>query len=203
MPEMDEGAFVLDYNMPVGTSLGQTDKVLRRVEAVLQRDARHLGLHPPHRRRARASSPPSPTPATSWSASSRPASAGRRARSSMSLREELKEEVPELETEFVPLVLDQINDLAGVDEPDRGQGLRPRLRPSSASWPSRSARSSRKIEGRGRRQLERPAGQPRHRDPSRQCADGPRRPDRAGRREPAQRRALRPGGQHDSRSRTG
>ena len=36
MPEMDEGAFVLDYNMPVGTSLVQTDKVMRRVEAVLQ-----------------------------------------------------------------------------------------------------------------------------------------------------------------------
>ena len=35
MPEMDEGAFVLDYNMPVGTSLAQTDKVLRRVEEVL------------------------------------------------------------------------------------------------------------------------------------------------------------------------
>ena len=35
MPEMDEGAFVLDYNMPVGTSLAQTDKVLRRVEQVL------------------------------------------------------------------------------------------------------------------------------------------------------------------------
>ena len=33
------------------------------------------------------------------------------------LREELKAEVPELETEFVPLVQDQINDLAGVDSP--------------------------------------------------------------------------------------
>ncbi len=33
------------------------------------------------------------------------------------LREELKEEVPELETEFVPLVQDQINDLAGVESP--------------------------------------------------------------------------------------
>ncbi len=37
MPDMDEGAFVLDYHMPVGTSLAQTDKVLRRVEAVLRR----------------------------------------------------------------------------------------------------------------------------------------------------------------------
>ena len=35
MPEMDEGALVIDYHMPVGTSLAQTDKVLRRVEAVL------------------------------------------------------------------------------------------------------------------------------------------------------------------------
>ena len=33
------------------------------------------------------------------------------------LREELEAEVPELETEFVPLVQDQINDLAGVDSP--------------------------------------------------------------------------------------
>ncbi len=37
MPDMDEGAFVLDYNMPVGTSLSQTDRVMRRVEAVLRR----------------------------------------------------------------------------------------------------------------------------------------------------------------------
>ena len=53
MPDMDEGAFVLDYNMPVGTSLAQTDKVMRRVEAVLAADARHLRLHPPDRGRAR------------------------------------------------------------------------------------------------------------------------------------------------------
>ena len=35
MPEMDEGALVIDYYMPVGTSLAQTDKVVRRVEAIL------------------------------------------------------------------------------------------------------------------------------------------------------------------------
>ena len=33
------------------------------------------------------------------------------------LRDELKDEVTELETEFVPLVLDQIGDLAGVEQP--------------------------------------------------------------------------------------
>ena len=53
MPDMDEGAFVLDYNMPVGTSLAQTDKVMRRVEDVLLAHARYLGLHPPDGRRAR------------------------------------------------------------------------------------------------------------------------------------------------------
>ena len=37
MPEMDEGAFVIDYEMPVGTSLAETDSVLRRVESCLQK----------------------------------------------------------------------------------------------------------------------------------------------------------------------
>ena len=53
MPDMDEGAFVLDYNMPVGTSLAQTDKVMRRVEDVLLRTPDISGLHPPDGRRAR------------------------------------------------------------------------------------------------------------------------------------------------------
>lgn len=32
LPEMDEGAFVLDYRMPPGTSLQETDRVLRHIE---------------------------------------------------------------------------------------------------------------------------------------------------------------------------
>ena len=35
LPEMDEGAFVLDYIMPSGTSLQETDRVLRNVERML------------------------------------------------------------------------------------------------------------------------------------------------------------------------
>ncbi|MBI1356824.1 MAG: AcrB/AcrD/AcrF family protein [Acidobacteria bacterium] len=35
LPEVDEGAFVLDYVMPSGTSLKETDRVLRRVEQIL------------------------------------------------------------------------------------------------------------------------------------------------------------------------
>ena len=62
------------------------------------------------------------------------------------LRDQLEEEVPELETEFVPLVQDQINDLAGVRARSRSRSSAPSW-PSSASWPSRSARSSRRSRG--------------------------------------------------------
>jgi CzcA family heavy metal efflux pump len=36
MPEMDEGAFVLDYIMPPGTSLQETDRVLKHIEKFVQ-----------------------------------------------------------------------------------------------------------------------------------------------------------------------
>jgi CzcA family heavy metal efflux pump len=35
MPAMDEGGFILDYNAPPGTSLTETDRLLRQVEAIL------------------------------------------------------------------------------------------------------------------------------------------------------------------------
>ena len=36
MPEFDEGAFVIDYKMPPGTSLTETDRALRQVEDILK-----------------------------------------------------------------------------------------------------------------------------------------------------------------------
>lgn len=36
LPAMDEGGFILDYWMPAGSSLGETDKVLGQVEALLK-----------------------------------------------------------------------------------------------------------------------------------------------------------------------
>jgi CzcA family heavy metal efflux pump len=35
LPDMDEGAFVLDYRMPPGTALSETDRVLKHVEKLL------------------------------------------------------------------------------------------------------------------------------------------------------------------------
>ena len=48
LPEMDEGGFVLDYIMPAGSSLAETDRVLQHVERILQEDSRsgqHLSSH--------------------------------------------------------------------------------------------------------------------------------------------------------------
>ena len=36
LPEMDEGAFILDYTMPAGSSLAETDRILLHVEKILQ-----------------------------------------------------------------------------------------------------------------------------------------------------------------------
>ncbi len=36
MPTMDEGGFILDYRAPPGTSLSETDRLLRQVEKILQ-----------------------------------------------------------------------------------------------------------------------------------------------------------------------
>jgi CzcA family heavy metal efflux pump len=116
MPEMDEGAFVLDYQMPVGTSLGQTDKVMRRVEAVLLRTSDISG----YIRRTGAELGFFATEPYTGDilVSLKPPGKRRPAEELFEvLREQLKAEVPELETEFVPLVEDQINDLAGVESP--------------------------------------------------------------------------------------
>src|SRR5580698_7923794 len=117
MPDMDEGAFVVDYFMPVGTSLAQTDKVARRIETVLQktpdvasyirRTGAELGLYATESFRG------------DILVSLKPAGE-RRAMATIfdDLEKEIKGDVPELAyLELVPLVRDQINDLSGVDKP--------------------------------------------------------------------------------------
>jgi CzcA family heavy metal efflux pump len=36
LPEMDEGAFILDYTMPAGSSLSESNRILQHVESILQ-----------------------------------------------------------------------------------------------------------------------------------------------------------------------
>jgi len=116
MPDMDEGAFVLDYYMPVGTSLSGTDRVMRRVEAVLQRTPDVDGYI---RRTGAELGFFATEPYTGDILISLKPVGQRRQMSEIfaALREQLAREVPELEIEFVPLVQDQINDLAGLESP--------------------------------------------------------------------------------------
>ncbi len=120
MPDMDEGAFVIDYWTPVGTSLAQTDKIVRRVENILRknesvagyirRTGAELGLYAtePHRGDILVSLKPVEE---------------RENKAKMQdvmddIEKDIKHSIPELDPlELVPLVRDQINDLSGVDKP--------------------------------------------------------------------------------------
>ena len=117
MPDMDEGAFMLDYEMPVGTSLAQTDKVLRRVEAVLQETPDISG----YIRRTGAENGLFATESFRGDilVSLKPPGQRRPMKAIFdALEEDIKKTVPELEPlELLPLIQDQINDLAGLQRP--------------------------------------------------------------------------------------
>ena len=68
LPEMDEGGFVIDYIMPAGSSLAETNRVIAHVEQMLQRSSRsrkHVAAHRLATRSGRSDG--SQYAATSWS----------------------------------------------------------------------------------------------------------------------------------------
>ena len=103
--------------MPVGTSLSQTDKVLKRVETILQNTPDVAG----YLRRTGAELGFFATESFRGDilVSLKPPGERRKMEELFDvLREQLAREVPDLATvEFVPLVQDQINDLSGVKSP--------------------------------------------------------------------------------------
>ena len=115
LPEMDEGAFVLDYFTPGGTSLDETDRMINRVEQLLartpeigataRRTGAELGLFAtePNRGdmivRLRAAH-----------AASTEAVIGR-------VRDSIAATMPRMRVEFVQILSDVINDLAGASKP--------------------------------------------------------------------------------------
>ena len=147
MPDMDEGAFVLDYEMPVGTSLAQTDKVLRRVEDVLMETPDISG----YIRRTGAELGFFATEAYTGDilVSLKPTGQRRPV-------EEIFDAPPRGARGGGPRAGDRVRTAdpgpdqrpGGRRQPDRGQGLRPRLRDAPRAWPRRSARSSRRSTAR-------------------------------------------------------
>ena len=115
LPEMDEGAFVLDYIMPAGSSLHETNRILLHVDRIL-----HSTPKSPSPRAAPAckwDSPllQKPTPATSPSALQT-----NRSRGIDDIMEDARERIkaePELDIEFTQVLQDMIGDLSNSPEP--------------------------------------------------------------------------------------
>src|SRR5262247_388726 len=115
LPEFDESAFVLDYWAPAGSSLAETDRMLRDVEEKLmktpevesysRRTGLELGLFvtEPNRGDYAVKLKPGHKRATEEVISE--------------LRDEIAEAEPALEIEFVGIVPDVIGDLQGAPEP--------------------------------------------------------------------------------------
>ena len=116
LPEMDEGAFVLDYIMPAGSSLQATQKVLDHVEQILRetpeveittrRTGLQLGLA-------------AVTEANTGDISVRLKSKRSRPIDEIitDVRGKIKDAYPQLDIEFVQVLEDMINDLSNSPEP--------------------------------------------------------------------------------------
>jgi CzcA family heavy metal efflux pump len=118
LPTMDEGAFVLDYFLPAGTSLSETDAVARKIEAVLQRAP---GVLTYSRRTGAELGPATATQVSRGDIMVRLRPRRERGLSAeeviADVRARVTREVPEARTEFVQVLQDVLNDLAGTPRP--------------------------------------------------------------------------------------
>ncbi|MEP6590221.1 MAG: efflux RND transporter permease subunit [Gemmatimonadota bacterium] len=117
LPAMDEGAFVLDYWTPGGTALAETDRELRIIEGILaktpevtatsRRTGAELGLFATEQNRG--------------DMVVRLAAPGKRKRTVFEVMDDVRVQietaVPRVRIEFVQILSDVINDLAGVSRP--------------------------------------------------------------------------------------
>jgi multidrug efflux pump subunit AcrB len=116
LPEMDEGGFILDYIMPAGSSLAETNQVLTGVERILsatpevestsRRTGLQLGLA-------------AVTEANTGDISVKLKRSRSRASDEViaDVREKVTKRYPMLDVEFVQLTQDMIGDLTSVPEP--------------------------------------------------------------------------------------
>jgi CzcA family heavy metal efflux pump len=118
LPEMDEGAFVLDYFLPAGTSLDDTDAAAKKIEAVL----RQLPEVATYSRRTGAElGPAAATEVSRGDITVRLKPRHERDASADDViaraRERVQREVPEARVEFMQVLQDVLNDLSGTPRP--------------------------------------------------------------------------------------
>ncbi len=115
MPRMDEGGFILDYRSPAGTSLSETDRLLRQAETIL----RHDPAVATYSRRTGAQLGGSLTEANQGDFFVRLKSFPRPPINTVMdrIRKRIKRKVPGLEIEMAQLMEDLIGDLTAVPQP--------------------------------------------------------------------------------------
>ncbi len=117
LPEMDEGAFVLDYFTPGGTALAETNREVGVAERVLARTPEVTGTS----RRTGAELGMFATAQNSGDIIARLTPRGRRSRDVFAVIDQVRDEVtsavPRLHIEFMQILADVINDLAGAARP--------------------------------------------------------------------------------------
>jgi len=116
LPEMDEGGFILDYIMPAGSSLSETNRVLQHVERILQATpeveiiSRRTGLQMGLAAVTEANTGDFTVKLKS-----------RRSRSIDDVIEDVRQQIkstePELDVEFTQVLQDMIGDLSNAPEP--------------------------------------------------------------------------------------
>ncbi|HEX2779240.1 MAG TPA: efflux RND transporter permease subunit [Gemmatimonadaceae bacterium] len=117
LPEMDEGAFVVDYVTPGGTALAETDREVHVVESILAAEPEITGTS----RRTGAELGLFATAQNTGDIVARLRPASDRERSSFEVIDDVRAKteaaLPRLRIEFVQILSDVINDLAGAAKP--------------------------------------------------------------------------------------
>lgn len=116
MPTSDEGAFVIDYNTPAGTSLVDTDRAAKQIEAILRETPEIESFS---RRTGAQINPTAVALLNRGDFSVRLRSGKRRHADDIiaSVRERVEHEVPSVRVEFVEILQDMLNDLSGTPRP--------------------------------------------------------------------------------------
>ena len=116
LPAMDEGSFVLDYIMPAGSSLAETNRVLDHVERILRKTPEVDGTS---RRTGLQMGLAAVTEANTGDMTVR--LRGKRSRSMdeviAGVREQINKTEPELDVEFTQVLQDMIGDLSNAPQP--------------------------------------------------------------------------------------
>lgn len=117
LPDMDEGAFVLDYVTPGGTALAETDREIHIVEGILAKTPEIVATS----RRTGAELGLFATGQNIGDIAARLVPQNKRSRSIFDVMDEIRgkvaEALPRLRIEFVQILSDVINDLAGAAHP--------------------------------------------------------------------------------------